>query len=101
MVSKIRSVVKAKDPNFGIWLDSGIRRGSDILVAYSQSAEFVGIGRPCQYANVILGRIGVRQVLCQTAFVLRKTCQEVGLPDLNNYENNNILLNILLYDKKN
>ena len=69
-------------------------------MAYSQGAEFVGIGRPCQYANVILGRIGVRQVLCQTAFVLRKTCQEVGLPDLNNYENNNKAV-YPLYDSNN
>ncbi len=84
MVSKVRTAVKAVDASFGVWMDSGIRRGTDVLVAYSQGAEFVGIGRPIQYANVVLGRIGIRQVLQQMAFVLRKACQVVGLPSLNN-----------------
>jgi isopentenyl diphosphate isomerase/L-lactate dehydrogenase-like FMN-dependent dehydrogenase len=100
IVSKVKAAVKAKDPNFGIWLDSGIRRGTDILVAYANSADFVAVGRPCQYANVIGGRWGVRQVLCQMAFVLRKACQTVGLPDLNNSSNNAKVV-LPLYDENN
>ena len=100
IVYKVKAAVKAKDPNFGVWLDSGIRRGTDILVAYANSAELVGVGRPVQYANVVGGRWGVRQVLCQMAFVLRKACQVVGLLDLNNPVNNSKVV-YPLYDDNN
>jgi L-lactate dehydrogenase (cytochrome) len=42
-----------------IMLDSGIRRGSDLLKAFALGAQFVFIGRPFLYAASIAGEAGV------------------------------------------
>jgi L-lactate dehydrogenase (cytochrome) len=42
-----------------IMMDSGIRRGSDILKAFALGAQFVFIGRPFLYAASIAGEEGV------------------------------------------
>lgn len=77
----IKPAVKAVNPNFAVWFDSGIRRGPDILVAYACGAEFVGVGRPCIYANIINGRQGTRQITAQLVGMARRAAQTVGLPD--------------------
>jgi L-lactate dehydrogenase (cytochrome) len=43
-----------------IMLDSGIRRGTDVLKALALGAKFVFIGRPFLYAATIAGEAGVR-----------------------------------------
>ena len=43
-----------------IMMDSGIRRGSDVLKALAMGAQFVFIGRPFLYAASIAGAAGVR-----------------------------------------
>jgi len=42
-----------------IMLDSGIRRGTDVLKALSLGADFVFVGRPMLYAAAIAGQPGV------------------------------------------
>ena len=44
-------------------MDSGIRRGSDILKALSLGAKAVLIGRPYMYGLALAGEDGVKQVL--------------------------------------
>jgi isopentenyl diphosphate isomerase/L-lactate dehydrogenase-like FMN-dependent dehydrogenase len=79
----IRPAVKVRDPDFGIWFDSGIRRGSDVLVAYAAGAEFVGTCHLPLYGGIVKKRAGVRQALQQLVFTTRKLAQVVGLIDLN------------------
>jgi len=41
-------------------IDSGIRRGSDVLKALALGAKFVFVGRPFNYAASVAGEAGVR-----------------------------------------
>jgi L-lactate dehydrogenase (cytochrome) len=43
-----------------IMMDSGIRRGTDVLKALALGAQFVFVGRPFLYAAAIAGEAGVR-----------------------------------------
>lgn len=46
--------------NMAIMMDSGIRRGTDVLKALAMGAHFVFVGRPFLYAASITGAAGVR-----------------------------------------
>lgn len=50
----------AEAGNMAVMMDSGIRRGTDVLKAYAMGAHFVFIGRPFLYAAAIGGEAGVR-----------------------------------------
>ena len=82
VLREIHRRVKKSDPRFGVWFDSGIRGATDVLIAYSQGAEFVGIGRPVIYACVDNGRGGVRQVLQSILYTLRDQARLCGLTSL-------------------
>ena len=43
-----------------VMMDSGIRRGTDVLKALALGAQFVFVGRPFLYAAAIGGEPGVR-----------------------------------------
>jgi L-lactate dehydrogenase (cytochrome) len=45
--------------NVPVMMDSGVRRGSDVLKALALGAEFVFVGRPFLYAAAIAGEAGV------------------------------------------
>lgn len=62
--------LKAKgklDPNFNIFVDGGVRRGTDILKALAIGGKDckvgVGLGRPFLYANTGYGEKGVRKAI--------------------------------------
>jgi L-lactate dehydrogenase (cytochrome) len=55
MLPQIRERVR----NIPVMLDSGIRRGTDVLKALGLGASFVFIGRPFLYATVVGGAAGV------------------------------------------
>lgn len=46
-----------------IMMDSGIRRGTDVLKALALGAKFVFVGRPMLYAAAVAGEAGVRHAL--------------------------------------
>ena len=52
--------VVAEAGNMAIMMDSGIRRGTDVLKALALGAKFVFVGRPILYAAAIAGEAGVR-----------------------------------------
>jgi L-lactate dehydrogenase (cytochrome) len=45
-----------------IYLDGGLRDGSDVLKALCLSATAVGVGRPLLYALAVYGLEGVREM---------------------------------------
>ena len=46
-----------------VMIDSGIRRGTDVLKALALGAHFVFIGRPFLYAAAVAGEAGVRHAV--------------------------------------
>ncbi|GAB4074182.1 lactate 2-monooxygenase [Barrientosiimonas marina] len=57
---QVMDVVQDKLP---VLMDSGIRRGSDILKAMALGAKAVLVGRPCMYGLAAAGEEGVHEVL--------------------------------------
>ncbi len=51
---------RAEAGDMAIMMDSGIRRGTDVLKALAMGADFVFVGRPFLYAAAIAGEAGVR-----------------------------------------
>lgn len=56
-------VVKAVGPDYPVMIDSGFRRGSDILVALALGAKFVFVGRPMNYAGAVGGQPGIKHAI--------------------------------------
>jgi L-lactate dehydrogenase (cytochrome) len=54
------AIVKAC-PEVPVMIDSGFRRGTDVLKALALGARFVFIGRPFNYAATVAGEAGVRK----------------------------------------
>lgn len=59
-------IVDAVDGRVPVLFDSGIRGGSDALVALALGARAVAIGRPYAYALALAGEAGVRELLRNT-----------------------------------
>jgi L-lactate dehydrogenase (cytochrome) len=62
-VSPLRVLTAIKDVarDVPVMLDSGIRRGTDVLKALALGADFVFVGRPFNYAASIGGEAGVKR----------------------------------------
>jgi L-lactate dehydrogenase (cytochrome) len=61
-VSPIRVLpeIRERSGDMAVMLDSGIRRGTDVLKALALGAQFVFLGRPFLYAAVVGGKPAVR-----------------------------------------
>lgn len=57
------SVARAVGRRAEVYLDGGVRRGSDILVALALGARAVGVGRPPLWALAAAGEAGVERYL--------------------------------------
>jgi L-lactate dehydrogenase (cytochrome) len=53
--------IVAACPEVPVMIDSGFRRGTDILKALALGAKFVFVGRPFNYAASVAGEAGVRK----------------------------------------
>ena len=56
-------IVQAVGTGFPVMMDSGIRRGTDVLKALALGAKFVFVGRPFNYAAAVAGEEGVRHAI--------------------------------------
>jgi len=56
-------IVAAVGNRLTVMLDSGVRRGIDVLIARSLGAQFVFVGRPMLYGVTAGGRAGVRRAI--------------------------------------
>ncbi|OGA21608.1 MAG: alpha-hydroxy-acid oxidizing enzyme [Betaproteobacteria bacterium RIFCSPLOWO2_02_FULL_67_26] len=55
--------IAAQAGNMTVMLDSGVRRGTDVLKALALGAQFVFIGRPFLFAAAVAGEPGVRHAI--------------------------------------
>jgi L-lactate dehydrogenase (cytochrome) len=58
----LASIVDAVPPSVEVYLDSGVRQGSDVVKAIALGARAVLIGQACLYGLAAAGESGVRQV---------------------------------------
>jgi L-lactate dehydrogenase (cytochrome) len=56
---RVLPAVAAVAGNMTVMMDSGIRRGTDVLKALALGAKFVFVGRPFNYAATVAGEAGV------------------------------------------
>jgi L-lactate dehydrogenase (cytochrome) len=62
-IEALPAIVDAVAGRAEVYLDSGVRRGTDIVAALALGARAVLIGRPYAYGLAIAGEDGVREVL--------------------------------------
>ncbi|SET36183.1 L-lactate dehydrogenase (cytochrome) [Salinibacillus kushneri] len=62
-IDALAEVVEVVGDRVPVLMDSGIRRGSDMLKALALGAKAVLIGRPYMYGLALAGEAGVKQVL--------------------------------------
>ena len=84
-VSPMRALPAAVQQAGGmvVMIDSGFRRGTDILKAVGLGAQFVFIGRPFNYASALAGEAGVDHVIGLLRTQLRADLGMLGLLSLN------------------
>jgi 4-hydroxymandelate oxidase len=59
----VPAIRRALPPNVEVWMDGGVRRGSEVLIACCLGASAVLVGRPILWGLACDGEAGVRQVL--------------------------------------
>lgn len=79
------------DPNFNIFVDGGVRRGTDILKALAIGGKdckvAVGLGRPFLYANTGYGEKGVRKAIQILREELKADMRMLGVTSLDELDN--------------
>ncbi|WP_082706931.1 alpha-hydroxy acid oxidase [Pseudomonas sp. EpS/L25] len=72
-------VVKAVGPDYPVMIDSGFRRGGDILMALALGAAFVFVGRPMNYAGAVGGQPGIKHAIGILATELSRNMALLGI----------------------
>jgi isopentenyl diphosphate isomerase/L-lactate dehydrogenase-like FMN-dependent dehydrogenase len=65
-----------------VMLDGGVRRGSDIVVAWALGARFVFIGRPTIYGVAAYGLPGAKRAIAILQEEIKLTMQQMGCTSL-------------------
>lgn len=65
-----------------VMLDSGVRRGSDVLKAMALGARCVFVGRPFNYAAAVAGQRGVAHAIALIVEEVRRNMGLLGVVDL-------------------
>jgi L-lactate dehydrogenase (cytochrome) len=69
-------------PDIPVMLDSGVRRGTDVLKALALGAQFVFIGRPFNFAAAVGGEAGVRRAMGLLAAEVSTDMAMLGITSL-------------------
>ncbi|MCF3933827.1 alpha-hydroxy-acid oxidizing protein [Acuticoccus sp. M5D2P5] len=83
-ISSIRALpaVKAVAGDMAVMIDSGVRRGSDVLKALALGADFVFVGRPFLFAAAVAGVPGVEYAAKLLAEEIDRDMAMLGLGSL-------------------
>lgn len=77
----LRGIVEAC-PDIPVMMDSGIRRGADVLKALALGAKFVFVGRPMGYAAAVGGEAGVGHAIGLLQQEVSRNMAMLGITDL-------------------
>ncbi|MBO9649419.1 MAG: alpha-hydroxy-acid oxidizing protein [Variovorax sp.] len=75
-----RVVEALGDADYPVMIDSGFRRGNDVLLALALGAKFVFVGRPFNYAGAVAGEPGVRHAIGILASEIMRNMALIGAP---------------------
>ncbi len=75
-------VVEAVGGQCPVWVDGGIRRGTDVVKALALGASAVVVGRPVLWGLTVAGADGVRDVLGQLRAEVEEAMALVGAPTI-------------------
>ena len=75
-------IVQAVGSDFPVMMDSGIRRGTDVLKALALGARFVFVGRPFNCAAAVAGEAGVRHAIRLLADEVQRDLGLLGLTSI-------------------
>ncbi|MBA0712870.1 hypothetical protein Golax_011942 [Gossypium laxum] len=87
----ILQVVKAAQGKVPVFLDGGVRRGTDVFKALALGASGVFIGRPVVFALAVDGEAGVRKVLQMLHDELELTMALSGCRSLKEITRNHVV----------
>ncbi|MBS0584033.1 MAG: alpha-hydroxy-acid oxidizing protein [Proteobacteria bacterium] len=76
---EVVAAVKGRVP---VFIDGGVRRGTDVFKALALGATGVGIGRPQVWGLAAFGQAGVESVLDIYARELKQIMRQAGTPDI-------------------
>jgi L-lactate dehydrogenase (cytochrome) len=74
--------IVAACPRIPVLMDSGVRRGTDVLKALALGAKFVFVGRPFNYAAALAGEAGVRRAIGILAAEISTDMAMLGITSL-------------------
>ncbi|MGA7922995.1 MAG: alpha-hydroxy acid oxidase [Thermoplasmata archaeon] len=81
-LSVLPEILRAVEGRAEVYLDGGVRRGSDVVIALALGARAVGIGRPVLWALAAGGQAGVERWLSLLASDLATAMLLTGCGDL-------------------
>jgi isopentenyl diphosphate isomerase/L-lactate dehydrogenase-like FMN-dependent dehydrogenase len=81
-IDALPEIVEAVRGRIPVLVDSGFRRGTDIVKALAMGAQGVCIGRPYIWGLGAFGQPGVERVLELLRVELRAIMQQVGAPSI-------------------
>ncbi|HEY7127188.1 MAG TPA: alpha-hydroxy acid oxidase [Ktedonobacterales bacterium] len=81
-IEALPEVVEAVEGRAEVYLDGGVRRGTDVLKALALGAEGVLVGRPVLWGLTLAGAEGVERVLLMLRHELEEVMLLAGCPTL-------------------
>jgi L-lactate dehydrogenase (cytochrome) len=76
---RVLPAILAACPEIPVMMDSGVRRGTDVLKALALGAKFVFVGRPFGYAAAIGGIAGVNRAIGLLSDEIRRDMAMLGI----------------------
>lgn len=86
----LSEAAKAKG-SMALMLDSGIRRGTDVIKALALGADHVFVGRPMAYAAAVAGQAGVTYAIDLLRDEIHRDMALIGVKDLNELGNDQLV----------
>ncbi|CAI0545007.1 unnamed protein product [Linum tenue] len=90
-ITALEEVVKAAEGRVPVFLDGGVRRGTDVFKALAMGASGVFIGRPVVFSLAADGEAGVRKVLQMLRDELELTMALSGCTSIEEITRNHII----------